>query len=134
MEYDITGRVASIKPDGIAKWNGLGPLSGANYNAEETATLTAVHLAIDPKRIELWEIEVLESGNLGNSLLVLARYLVDSDGRTISPELSALPLDELPKGEVARIKNSAAYKRLRRFSVAQLEGATQQIKNAGAGF
>lgn len=130
IQYNTSGDAMSTA-EALAA---IGRITNPNGRADDAPLRNDVHLAIDPKRIELWEIEVLESGNLGNSLLVLARYLVDSDGRTISPDLSPLPIDELPKGELARIKNSAAYKRLRRFSVAQLEGATQQIKSAGAGF
>lgn len=105
-----------------------------NGRSQRTAPAARdVHIAIDPKKVELWEIEVFESGNMGNGMLVLARYLVDNNGQLVSPGLPDAPVDELPKGEVARIRNSAAYRLLRRFNVSQLESAMSQIKD-GSGF
>ena len=111
-----------------AKHNGTTEPEPA-YNTVQDNT----HLAINPKKLELWEIDVFESGNMGNGMLVLARYLVNGNGRPVSPDLPTEPIDELPKAEIARIRNSPAYKTLRRFSVAQLESAMEQIKD-GSGF
>jgi hypothetical protein len=89
-------------------------------------------LEVDVKKLELWEVAVFESEKISDIMLLLARYLANGNGR-ISPDLPAEPIDELPRAEIARIKNSEAYKVVRRFNQAQLEQVTTSVK-AGAGF
>jgi hypothetical protein len=89
-------------------------------------------LEIDPKKMELWEIEVMQSAQIGNGMLIFCRYLSNGNG-LISPNLPSEPIDELPRAELARIKNSEAYKIIRRWTGPQLEAAMSEI-NKSAGF
>lgn len=89
-------------------------------------------LEIDVKKMELWEVAVFESERISDIMLLLARYLANGSG-PISPDLPAEPIDELPRAEIAKIRNSEAYKIIRRFNQEQLERVTSSVK-AGAGF
>ena len=74
----------------------------------------------------------MQSGQIGNGILIFCRYLSNGSG-LISPDLPNTPIDELPRAELARIKNSEAYKIIRRWTGPQLEAAMGAI-NKGAGF
>ena len=89
------------------------------------------HLVLDVKKFEMWELELIE-GTTTQGLLVLCRYLHNGSG-LISPDLPSDPVDELPRAELARLKNSKAYKTLRRFKADELEKALGEVK-AAAGF
>lgn len=91
-------------------------------------------LVVDSKQIETWEVMVMEDGNLTKAMMVFARYLHRGDS-LVSPELPSDPIDELPKAEIARIKESDAYKALKRFKMPQLLAAAKSFSNqANAGF
>ena len=89
-------------------------------------------LEIDVKKLELWEVAIFESEKISDIMLLLARYLANGNG-PISPDLPSEPIDELPRAELAKMKNSKAYKIVRRFNQEQLEKVTTSVK-AGAGF
>ena len=88
-------------------------------------------LEVDPKKLHLWEIEMIE-GTTTQGLLVLCRYLM-RNGRPVSPDLPETPVDELSRKEMVILKNSDAYKQLRRFRASDLEAALKSVKDA-AGF
>lgn len=88
-------------------------------------------LVIDPKKLAMWEMEMIE-GTTTQGMFVLCRYL-EIGGRKVSPDLPDTPTDELSRKETAQIKGSKAYKILRRFQASEMEAALSTIRD-GAGF
>lgn len=92
-----------------------------------------VQLVIDQKKIEMWEVMAIETERVTDMMMVFARYLCRGD-QPISPEIPYKPFDEMTKAELAQLKNSEAFKLLRRFNGEQLQAAAAKLKAASAGF
>lgn len=91
-------------------------------------------LVVDAKKVETWEIMVMESGKISDCLLVFARYLCRGE-RPISPEIPPSPIDELSRAEISQIQNSEAFKHLKRLKLKELQGAVSSfLTQANAGF
>ncbi len=110
------------------------PLEMAPGNGAATFNDNRPTLLVDPKQIETWELMVLESGKITACMLIFARYLC-RNGQPVSPGLPTDPIDELPKGELARIKDSEAHKLLKRMKIGDLQAAIRSfMEQAEAGF
>lgn len=91
-------------------------------------------IEVDAKQVETWEIMVMEEGNISKALLVFSRYLA-RNGAPVSPDLPSAPVDELTKAEMAQIRNSEAYRQLKRMKLPMLKQAVQAfVEGAAAGF
>jgi len=91
-------------------------------------------LEIDPKQIEVWELMVLETQVLTDWIMIFSRYLTRG-GKLVSPGLPDDPLDELKKADLARIRNSQAFKELKRYKTPELRRVTASIvEQMSAGF
>ena len=91
-------------------------------------------IKVEAKQVETWEIMVMEEGNITKAMMVFSRYLSRGD-QLVSPGLPSDPVDELNKADIAMIKNSDAYKALKRFKLPQLKAAIQAfVEGASAGF
>lgn len=92
------------------------------------------HIVVDAKNIETWELMVFEEQRINDWMMVFARYLYKGD-RPVSPDLPADPLDELTGAQKAQIRNSDAFKYLKRMKVATLRAAVESFaEQASAGF
>jgi hypothetical protein len=93
-----------------------------------------IQIFVDPKRVETWELMVLETSKINDALLVFARYLTRGE-QLISPNLPGDPIDELTPEQLQQIKNSEAFKILKRFPIPELQGAIKSfVAQATAGF
>lgn len=93
-----------------------------------------VQIDVDARQVETWEIMVMEEGNITKAMMVFARYLARG-GRKVSPDLPSAPVDELNKADIALIKNSEAYRQLKRMKLPELRGAIESfVEGASAGF
>ena len=91
------------------------------------------HLKVDGKEVQTWELLQFEGDiKIGNVLLIFARYLADDDGKLISPGLPSSPIDELSGEDLAKIRNSEAYRALKRFPVADLMTAAKSFAEQAA--
>lgn len=100
----------------------------------ETFVDNRLRIEVDPKQIETWELMAMETGRLEDTMLVFTRYLYRGE-RQVSPDLPNDPIDELPKAERARLKDSAAYKELKRLKLGDLQAACRSfLDQANAGF
>ena len=107
-------------------------------NGQETAVRQYVDnrmkIEVDSKQVETWEIMAMEEGNITKAMMIFARYLCRGD-KPISPGLPSDPVDELNKADTAMIKNSDAYKLLKRFKLPELKAAIEAfVEGASAGF
>jgi hypothetical protein len=93
-----------------------------------------IRLEVDGRQVEAWELTVMESQKISECMLVFARYMVNASGK-LSPDLPNAPLDELTAEQRQQIKNSAAYKALKRFKLPDLNKAARSfLEQAVAGF
>lgn len=78
-------------------------------------------IEVDHGVLETWEVFMLEDtdSTMVDLGMVLAKYLANGSG-LISPGLPTEPIDELDKEDRLEIKQSKAFKELRRFSLAKL--------------
>ena len=91
-----------------------------------------LHLEVDPKQVETWELLVAESAKIGDWLLMFSRYVANGRG-ILCPDLPTDPIDELTPEQIATIKNSEAYKALKRFKTAQLKAAAESFAEQAVG-
>ena len=95
-----------------------------------------IHLDVDPKKLQTWEIMIFEedSPKINDLLMVFSRYAANGDG-LVSANLPNDPLDELTQEQVKEIKSSTAYKALRRFTLPALRQAARSFaEQAGEAF
>ncbi len=87
-----------------------------------------VRLEVDGRFVETWELLIFEDEltGIGDLLMVFSRYAVDGDGK-LSPDLPDDPLDELTDDQRQEIKQSRAYKALRRFPLPALRNAASSF-------
>ena len=87
-----------------------------------------VHLDVDPKKVETWEIMIFEDRTvrIADLLMIFSRYASNGRG-LISPGLPSEPVDELTDEQRAEIQASEAFKLLRRFSLPNLRLAAQSF-------
>ena len=91
-------------------------------------------MLVDPKKVQTWELMVLEQGRITDWMLVFARYLSQGD-KLISPDLPDMPIDELTPSQIEGIKSSQAYKALKRLTIPTLKtAATSFQEQLSAGF
>ena len=92
-----------------------------------------LHLVVDGRFVETWELMVMESMKISDWLMVFSRYLCKGD-RLISSNLPNKPLDELSKAELSQIRNSDAYKALQRMKMPSLKEAAESFAKQAASF
>lgn len=92
-----------------------------------------LNLRVDGRQVETWELMVMESLRVSDWLMVFPRYLARGE-RIISPNLPNKPLDELNDSEIAQIKESEAYRAMKRFKIPQLRAAAQSFAEQAAEF
>lgn len=103
-------------------------------NNSETFVDNRVQLVCDPKQLETWEIMVMETGKVNDAMLIFAKYLYRGE-TAVSQNLPNDPIDELSKEQIQQIKDSKAFKMLKRFKLPQLQAAIRSfVAQSNAGF
>lgn len=93
-----------------------------------------LHLEVDPKQVEAWELSVLESSRVTDWLMIFPRYLANGRG-LVSPGLPDKPLSELTIAEKHQIQHSDAYKALQHYKMPALKAAIVSFQEQlSAGF
>lgn len=113
-----------------------GGMSGATANGEQQQLYRDVrlHLEVDPKQVETWELVALESNQVSKWILIFPRYLSNGRG-LVSPGLPNTPIDRLTKEEKQQITSSEAYKALERLKTPDLRAAANSfMEQLAAGF
>lgn len=100
-------------------------LAGAN-GSTTTVKDNRAKLDVDPKQIEVWEIETVQETEIKAWLFLFAHYLSDGNGR-VSPEINKMPMDEMSNKDKAITRHSEAYKLIRRYSMEELKGAAESF-------
>jgi len=92
-------------------------------------------LIVDPKKVEFWELIEFgaENPKIINFALIFARYIADDNDKLLSPVLPNNPIDELSKDEIKAIKDSDAYKAIKRFSVIELMATAKSFLQQATG-
>lgn len=87
-----------------------------------------LHIEADPVKIQTWELIIFEDDDATtiDIIMILARYLANADG-LVSPDLPSDPVDELTKEQRMEIKNSKAYKAIKRFHPSVLKQTAREF-------
>lgn len=92
-----------------------------------------LQLNVDGRFVETWELIAMEGMKISDWLMIFPRYLARGD-RLVSPGLPDKPLDELTPSEIAEIRESEAYKMLKRFKLPNLKAAAESFAKQAAEF